>query len=60
MSVPLHRFENDLPFGMQFLADHGRESLLLRVAAQLESETWTAAFGQPAKPGEPLVQHPLL
>jgi amidase len=43
MSVPLHRFPDGLPLGMQFLAAHGGEGLLFRVAAQLEDETWSAA-----------------
>jgi amidase len=43
MSVPLHRFADGLPLGMQFLAAHGGEGMLLRVAAQLEDETWTIA-----------------
>jgi len=36
MSVPLHRTENDLPVGVQFLAPYGDEATLLKVAAQLE------------------------
>lgn len=36
MSVPLHRTENDLPIGVQFLARFGDEAKLLRLAAQLE------------------------
>lgn len=40
MSVPLHRFGNGLPLGMQLLAGHGGEGLLLRVAAQLEDDSW--------------------
>jgi amidase len=43
MSVPAHRFANGLPLGMQFVAPHGGEGLLLRVAAQLEDESWHAA-----------------
>jgi amidase len=38
MSVPLYwEASRDLPIGVQLVADHGREDLLLRVAAQLES-----------------------
>jgi amidase len=36
MSMPLHRTENDLPIGVQFLAPYGGEAGLLRLAAQLE------------------------
>jgi len=36
MSVPLHRNENDLPIGVQFLGPFGGEATLLRLAAQLE------------------------
>jgi len=40
MSVPLHRFPNGLPIGLQFPRAHGGEGLLLRLAAQLEDDTW--------------------
>jgi amidase len=43
MSVPLSRFEHGMPLGMQFVASHGGEGLLLRVASQLEDESWAAA-----------------
>jgi amidase len=36
MSVPLHRDENDLPIGVQFLGPYGDEIGLLKIAAQLE------------------------
>jgi amidase len=38
MSVPLYwEASRNLPIGVQLVADHGREDLLLRVASQLES-----------------------
>jgi amidase len=43
MSVPMHRFANGLPLGMQFVAPHGGEGTLLRLASQLETEKWHAA-----------------
>jgi amidase len=36
ISLPLHMTADGLPFGMQFVADMGREDLLIQVAAQLE------------------------
>ncbi len=36
MSVPLHWCTNGLPLGVQFIADHGGEGLLLSLAGQLE------------------------
>jgi amidase len=36
MSVPLHRTENDLPVGVQFLGRFGDEVTLLKLGAQLE------------------------
>jgi amidase len=36
MSVPLHRTENGLPIGVQFIARFGDEATLLTLAAQLE------------------------
>lgn len=38
ISLPLGLTETGLPVGVQLVADHGREALLLRLAAQLESE----------------------
>jgi len=41
MSVPLHVCSNGLPLGVQFIAPHGGEGLLLSVAAQLErAQPW--------------------
>jgi amidase len=36
ISLPLHRDTNGLPCGVQLVAPHGAETLLLQVAAQLE------------------------
>jgi amidase len=41
ISLPLHWSAERLPIGVQLVADHGREDLLLRVAAQLEeAQPW--------------------
>ena len=36
MSVPLHRNQDDLPIGVDFLGRFGDEATLLRLAGQLE------------------------
>lgn len=41
MSVPLHWCANGLPLGVQFVAGHGGEGLLLQLAGQLErTQPW--------------------
>ena len=43
ISLPLHWTAGGLPVGVQLVADYGREDLLVRVAAQLESaQPWAA------------------
>jgi amidase len=37
ISLPLHRNAAGLPIGIQLAAAYGREDVLIRVAAQLES-----------------------
>jgi amidase len=37
ISLPLHQTPEGLPFGVQLMADFGREDVLIRLAAQLES-----------------------
>lgn len=37
MSVPIHRTDDDLPVGVQFLGPFGSEQILLQLAAQLEA-----------------------
>jgi amidase len=37
ITLPLHWSADGLPVGVQLVAAYGREDLLLRVAAQLES-----------------------
>ncbi|MCB0957338.1 MAG: amidase, partial [Ilumatobacter sp.] len=37
VSLPLHRTPDGLPVGVQLVAAHGREDVLVRVAAQLEA-----------------------
>ncbi len=36
ISLPLHWSDEGLPIGVQFVADYGREDVLIRVASQLE------------------------
>ena len=43
MSVPLHWTADDVPVGVQLIADQYREDVLVRVAAQLEAaQPWSA------------------
>ena len=49
ISLPLHRNTDGLPIGIQLAAAYGREDMLIRVAAQLESaHPWS--FDHPALP----------
>ncbi|OBK22650.1 amidase [Mycobacterium asiaticum] len=49
ISLPLHRNADGLPIGVQLAAAYGREDVLIRVAAQLESaHPWAAE-----RPGAP-------
>jgi amidase len=50
ISLPLHRTASVLPVGVQLVAPHGAEDMLLRVAAQLEeAHPWGGA--RPPAPG---------
>jgi amidase len=41
ISLPLHWSSEGLPIGVQFIADYGREDILIRLAAQLEqAQPW--------------------
>jgi amidase len=41
ISLPLHWTDTGLPVGVQFVADYGREDVLIRLAAQLEqAQPW--------------------
>jgi amidase len=41
ISLPLHWTADGLPVGLQFVADYGREDVLIRLAAQLEqAQPW--------------------
>jgi amidase len=43
ISLPLHWNTEDLPIGVQLVADYGREDLLIRVASQLgAAQPWAA------------------
>lgn len=44
INLPLHRNAAGLPIGVQLAAGYGREDVLIRVAAQLETaHPWSAA-----------------
>ena len=48
ISLPLHMSADGLPVGVQLVAGHGREDVLVRVAAQLESAApWTSLAPRP-------------
>jgi amidase len=58
MSLPLDVSENGLPIGVQLVAAHGREDILLRVAAQMEQATpWRTP--DPVRAGAPLEASPV-
>jgi amidase len=41
MSLPLHWSQDGLPVGVQLIAPHGRDDLLLQLASQLEiAQPW--------------------
>lgn len=45
ISLPLYRNAGDLPIGVQLVAGYGREDVLIRVAAQLESaHPWAGRY----------------
>ncbi|MEO1061296.1 MAG: amidase [Actinomycetota bacterium] len=50
ISLPLSRSESGLPIGVQLVAAYAREDLLLRIAAQLESEVRWADVRAPMHP----------
>lgn len=53
ISLPLGRSETGLPFGIQFAANHGREDLLLALAASLEeAQPWPRIADQPHSPAQ--------
>jgi amidase len=47
ISLPLHWNPENLPIGIQIVADYGREDLLIQVAAQLEeAQPWMPRWMQ--------------
>ncbi|GIU90288.1 MAG: hypothetical protein KatS3mg010_1387 [Acidimicrobiia bacterium] len=58
ISLPLHRSDDGLPVGVQLVAAYGREDLLLRVGAQLESARPWAATLPPVHRVETLTSTP--
>jgi amidase len=47
ISLPLHWNTENLPIGIQLVADYGREDLLIQVAAQLEqAQPWAATWSR--------------
>ena len=53
LSLPLHWSESGLPVGVQFIADFGREDLLVQLAAQLERATGWPGRRPPLHPAGP-------
>lgn len=53
LSLPLHWSASGLPVGVQFIADFGREDLLVQLAAQLERATGWPGRRPPLHPAGP-------
>ena len=52
INLPLHRNAEGIPIGIQLVAAYGREDILIRIAAQLESaHPWSLHHPQVALAG---------